>query len=206
MLRKDPLVTATAVAVLALGIGATTTIFSLANGLLLRPLPYPEPERLVAIDESAPQRNVPVMGVAFPNYQDMRARNRVFEDVAVYYGGMATITGGAEAERVPSATVSAGIFRVLGIKPMLGRTFLAEEDVPKVPRTVVLGYDVWQRRYSGDRNIVGRSIRLSDEPVMVIGVMPRGFSFPDRSEMWLPLQLDAQLSPGPITVWQALPA
>ncbi|MBI2679738.1 MAG: ABC transporter permease [Candidatus Solibacter usitatus] len=195
MLRKEPLVTATAIAVLALGIGATTTTFSLANGLLLRPLPYPEPERLVAVDESAPQRNVPIMGVAFPNYQDMRARNRVFEDMALYYSGMATLTGGAEAERVQGAWVSDGIFRVLGVKPLLGRTFLAEEDVPKVPHTVLLGYDLWQRRYSSDRNIVGKSIRLSDEPVTVVGVMPRGFNFPDRSEMWLPLQLDAQLSP-----------
>jgi putative ABC transport system permease protein len=194
MLRKDALVTAIAVAVLALGIGATTTIFSLANGLLLRPLPYPDPERLVAVDESAPQRNDPSMGVAFPNYQDMRARNGVFEDLAVYTSGMVTLTGGAEAERVSSGFVSDGVFRVLGVKPLLGRTFLSEEDVPKAPRTVLLGYDVWQRRYSGDRNILGKSIRLSEEPVTVVGVMPRGFNFPDRSEMWLPLQLDAKLS------------
>jgi putative ABC transport system permease protein len=107
---------------------------------------------------------------------------------------MATLTGDAEAERVPAGFVSNGIFRVLGVKPLLGRAFLAEEDVPKAPRTVVLGYDVWQRRYSGDRNILGKGIRLSDEPVTVVGVMPRGFNFPDRCEVWLPLRLDAKLS------------
>ncbi|HVT15056.1 MAG TPA: ABC transporter permease [Thermoanaerobaculia bacterium] len=195
MLRKSPVTAAVTVAVLALGIGATTVAFSLANGLLLRPLPYPHPESLVAVDESAPQRNDPSKGVAFPNYEDFRARNHTLAGIALYDSDRATLAGSADAVRIPSADVSAGLFPVLGVRPLLGRTFLPEEDTPRGPAAVLLGERVWRERFAADSSLVGRSIRVNGAAKTVVGVMPAGFHFPDQAEVWLPLRMDAKLSP-----------
>jgi putative ABC transport system permease protein len=198
MLRKSRLVTVVTVLVLALGIGATTIAFSVANGVLLRPLPYPHPERLVAVDEAAPQRDEPSIGVAFPNYQDFRERNRVFEELALYsVGDRATLAGAAgagAAERIPSADVSAGLFRVLGIHPKLGRVFQSDEDLPHGPKAVMLGERLWRERYGSDPNLIGKAIQVNGSAMTLVGVMPAGFHFPDRAEVWLPLRLDATLS------------
>jgi len=194
MLRKSPLMAAVTVAVLALGIGATTVAFSLANGLLLRPLPYPHPERLVAVDEAAPQRNEPSLGVAFPNYLDFRARNHALVEMALFGSNRATLAGSGEAVRIPSADVSAGLFRVLGVRPRLGRAFTAEEDLPQGPRAVLLGDGVWRERFGADPTLLGRSIQVNGSAATVVGVMPAGFHFPDEAEVWLPLRLDAKLS------------
>jgi putative ABC transport system permease protein len=199
MLRKSPLVAALTVAVMALGIGATTVAFSLANGLLLRPLPYPHPERLVAVEESAPRPGDESMGVAFPNYLDLRARNHVLAEIALYDSDRATLagggSGGGEAIRIPSGTVSAGLFRVLGVRPRLGRVFQPDEDLPHGPAAVLLGERLWRERYGADPSLVGRAIRVNGKTATVVGVMPEGFHFPDRAELWLPLRLDAKLSP-----------
>jgi putative ABC transport system permease protein len=195
MLRKSPLVAAVTVAVLALGIGATTIAFGVANGLLLRPLPYPHPERLVAVDEAAPQRNEPSLGVAFPNYQDFRSRNHALTEMALYDSDRATLAGSGDAVRIPMADVSAGLFQVLGVRPLLGRVFQPEEDQPHGPKAVLLGERVWRERFAADPALVGRSILVNGAAATVVGVMPEGFHFPDQAELWLPLRMDARLSP-----------
>jgi len=193
-LLRSPGFTAVAVLTLALGIGSTTLVFSLANGLLVRPLPYVEPERLVAVEEFDPLRPESSFGVAFPNYLDFRARARLFEDVAVFTEGFATIRGEGEAERVRAASVSDGIFSILGVEPILGRVISKEEDSPDGPRAVVLGQELWQRRYGGDPNILGRAVQIGSQPYTVVGVMPSSFRFPERAELWVPLQLSPERS------------
>src|SRR5580704_4940119 len=122
ILRKDLSVTAAAILILALGIGSTTLVFSLANGLLLRPLPYPQPERLIAVTESSPKDPNETTQISFPNYFDIRARARLLDDVGVYTSDQSAVRGEGSAERIPSARVSDGVFRVLDVEPLLGRT------------------------------------------------------------------------------------
>jgi putative ABC transport system permease protein len=188
---KDAPVTAAAIAILALGIGSTTTVFSLVNGILVRPLPYPEPERLVAVAEFQ-RATSSVFGdsVAFPNYQDIRARTRLLQDIGLYAETHATIRGEGDAEQIPAAKVTDGLFPVLGVKPILGTVLSREQDVPNGPPVVVIGQDLWQRRYGGDPAILGKTLEILNTRRTVIGVMPSSFRFPERAEIWLPLQLD----------------
>jgi putative ABC transport system permease protein len=186
---KDAAITAAAIAVLALGIGSTTAIFSLVNGILVRPLPYPEPERLVAVAEYNPSSTEFGDTVAFPNYQDLRARTRLLQDIGLFREQRATIRGEGDAEEVTGAFVTDGVFPILGIQPILGRVFSREEDVPNGPKLVVIGQDMWQRRYGGDPKVLGRVIEIRNTRRTVIGVMPSSFRFPERAELWLPLQL-----------------
>ncbi len=189
-LRRDKFTAWTAILVLALGIGSTTTVFTLIDGVLLRPLPYPDQDRLVYVEEYKTGAQVLKGAVAFPNYLDMRARNRSLQDVAMFGSGLATLRGDLEAERVPAAFVTEPLFRVLGVQPLLGRTFLPEEDRTKGPDVVVLGEDLWRRRYGADPSIVGKTIVVGSSPTRIIGVMPRNFHFPGIAELWLPAQMD----------------
>ncbi|MDQ3803688.1 MAG: ABC transporter permease [Acidobacteriota bacterium] len=191
-LLKQPGFAAVAVLTLALGIGANSTIFSFANGVLLRPLPYENPERLVLVDETAPKRGITSMGVSFPNFLDWRAQNQVFEDIAAYQAGTYTLVGGGEPEQIRGARVSSGLFEILGVSPVLGRTVHQEEDRPGNETVVVLGHGLWQGRFGADPGIVGRTISLNNRPHAVIGVMPPGFKFPEVADLWLPLALDTQ--------------
>ena len=175
-LLKHPTFAATALITLAIGIGANTTIFSFVNGILLRPLPYPQSERLTLINETALKQGIPLMSISFPNFLDWRAQNHVFEDVAAY--GMSrsfSLTGGGEPERLRGISVSQGTFELLRVAPLLGRTFTAEEDKPKQDAVVILGHSLWQRRFAGDPNIVGKSILLNGRPYNVVGVMGPDF-------------------------------
>jgi putative ABC transport system permease protein len=185
---KDAPITAAAIAILALGIGATTTVFSLVNGILVRPLPYPESQRLVAVAEfhgSTEFGNA----VAFPNYQDIRARTRLLQDIGLYSEGQTTIRGEGNAEQIPTAFITDGVFSVLGVKPILGTVVSRQQDVPNGPPVVVIGQDLWQRRYGGDPAILGKTLDIRNARRTVIGVMPSSFRFPERAEMWIPLQL-----------------
>src|SRR5689334_12524966 len=158
MLTKKPGFTIVAIVTLALGIGANTTIFSFVNGILLRSLPYPQPDRLVLIDETAPQRGMASMGVSFPNFLDWRERNRVFEDVATYTSSSVSLSGSGEPEQLRGAAISQGLLEILRVAPILGRTFTAEEDRPNQEMVVILSYGLWQRRFGGDPNQVGQTI------------------------------------------------
>ncbi len=196
MLRKSPGLTGVAVLSLALGIGAISTIFSFVNGIMLRPLPYPEPERLVLVDETAFKRGSPSMNVSFPNFVDWREQNHSFEDIACYdtdgfiIGGGG---GGAEPELVKAAFVTQGLFEVLGVAPILGRTFTADEDQPDHDQVVILSYGLWQRRFGADPNILGQTLLLNNRSRTVIGVMPKGFQFPEVAEAWGPLALTTKI-------------
>ena len=209
MLRKSPGLTSVAVLSLALGIGAISTIFSFVNGIMLRPLPYHEPERLVILDETALKRGVGSMSVSFPNFLDWREQNHSFEDIGCYdTGGFAiagsgsTVGGGspaaagrpqAEPEQLQGGFVSQGTFEILGVAPILGRTFTADEDQPDHDLVVILSYGLWQRRFGGDPNILGQTLLLNNRPRVVIGVMPKGFQFPEVAEAWGPLALTPKM-------------
>ena len=196
MLKKSPGMSFVAVLSLALGIGAISTIFSFVNGIMLRPLPYHEPERLVTLDETAFKLGIPSMSVSFPNFLDWRQQNQSFEDIACYDTGGFAIGGGgagAEPEQLRAAFVSQGLFEILGVAPILGRTFTAEEDQPDHDLVVILSYGLWQRRFGGDPNVLGQTIMLNNRPRVAIGIMPKGFQFPEVAEAWGPLALTPKI-------------
>jgi putative ABC transport system permease protein len=191
MLRKAPGFTAVAVLTLALGIGANTAIFSVVNAVLLRPLPYPDPDRLVRLYETNESHGWLHFSVSPPTYMDWQAQTKSFEGMSSLRNGTFNYTGGAEPERLLGARVNASFFDLLGVKPMTGRTFLTDDDPVGNAQVTVLSYGLWQRLFGGDPNIVGRSIILDGRPYNVIGVMPRGFQYPGRSEIWVPSEFIA---------------
>lgn len=187
-LLKRPGFTAISVITLALGIGANTAIFSLVNAVLLRSLPFADPDRLVMIWEDASYAGFPRNTPAAANYADIKNQNIVFEGVAATNERSYNLTGDGEPEKVQTVAVTADFFPLLGVKPLLGRAILPEEDQPGANRVVVLSYGLWQRRYGGDRSIVGRQLLLSGEKYTVVGVMPNGFQFLDsKIGMWVPI-------------------
>ena len=195
MLRRSPGFTAVAVLALALGIGANSAIFSAVNAVLLRPLPYPDPGQLVQIkkEEALPAGMDLIGGGEFVGgleFLEWRERNSVFSRIAAYSGSEASLTGVDEAERIVVGQVSADFFPLLGIQPALGRSFLPEEDRPGSHRVVILSHGIWQRRFGGDADVIGRTVTLNDESHTVVGVLPPTFQFPEPFEMWAPLALN----------------
>jgi len=186
-LAKRPGFTVIAVITLALGIGASTAIFSVVDGVLLKPLPYPNAEQIVQLRE-VNQRGGR-MAFTEPNFLDMRARSRAFEGVAQYAGDLTTVTGASEPVRVPAFIVSGDFFDVLGIKPIAGRTFAPEESKPGGTPVAVISYGFWQRLLGGNPDLAAPTLRLMDQNVKIIGVMPAGFTFPRDAEIWLPREL-----------------
>ncbi|MEK6287002.1 MAG: ABC transporter permease [Acidobacteriota bacterium] len=184
MLMKSPGFTFVAVLTLALGIGVNTAIFSIVDAVLLRPLPYPDSERLVFVNERTPQAEK--VFVAWPNYLDWRAQNHVFEHIGVYNRDSYNLTGDGEPERLLTGQVSADMFAALGVNAALGRVFNNDEDQKSGAPVVVLSHGLWQRRFGTDPNILDRAITLNDRSYTVIGVMPPGFQFPARVELWVP--------------------
>jgi putative ABC transport system permease protein len=194
MLQKQPGFTAVAVLTLALGIGANTAIFSVIHGVLLKPLPYPEPEQLVTVWERSPQRGVEQERVSGPNYLDWRAQSTVFSAMAVSPGWAGiedfNLVLRESTAKVRASYTSASLFTTLATKPLLGRTLLAEEDQKEGNRAAVLGYGLWQRHFNGDSNVIGRTLTLDTygrRDYTIVGVMPPGFGLPGQCELWLPL-------------------
>src|SRR4051812_59335 len=189
-LRKAPGFACIAIITLALGIGANTAIFSVVNAVLLRPLAFKDADRLVRIWHVPPQASFPgikTFSVSAANYLDWQKQNDVFEKMAIYHYGGFTLTSGYHAEQVDSTGVSADFFASLGVQPMLGRTFTAEEDKPGQSHVVVLSNRFWREHFGSKRDIVGRTITLDGASYSVIGVMPPSFRFPDYALMWTPL-------------------
>jgi putative ABC transport system permease protein len=188
MLRKSPSFTFFAVAVLALGIAANSAIFSIADAVLVRPLPYRDANRLVIIWEDASAYGFPKDTPAPGNFSDWRTRNQVFDDVAATgFGGSFNLTGQGLPEKLTGREVTANLFSVLGVTPELGRDFRPEDDVPGATPVTILSHGLWLRRFGGDPQILGKEISLNYEKYIVIGVMKRGFQFPDReAELWTP--------------------
>jgi putative ABC transport system permease protein len=192
MLLRNPGFTVVTTLALALGIGANTAIFSVVNGVILRPLPYDDPDRLVMVWEHNFRRNRPQNLVSRANYFDWKKQNRSFEDIAAFSPGASHIlTIGSDVERISGETTSANYFSLLGLTPILGRTYTSDEDLPNVERVVVLSQQLWQRRFSGDPGLLGQSITLSGNNYTVIGILPSGQDFFDRDpEFWVPFRLD----------------
>jgi predicted permease len=197
LFAKNRSFTAAAVACLALGIGATTAIFSVVNAVLLRPLPYAQSSRLIRIFTEFP--NFPNGGlrhfwVSPPEFFDLKRDTKSFAAIEGWVNAGVNLAGAAEPVRTTASNVSGGMLSMLGVSPVLGRVLSADDDRPNVPATAVISYGLWQRAFGGDSGIIGRDIRLNGNPCNVVGVMPPGFSFPpgelDPPELWIPLQLD----------------
>jgi hypothetical protein len=181
---RAPAFTLAVVATLALGIGATTAIFTVVHATLLRPLPYPEAERIVSI------RDQKIAGlstgglVAVPRFYDLAARSRSFEALTFFYFDDATLIAGTRApEQLEGVAATAGFWRVFGVQPMLGRVFDAQDDRPGVPGSVVLSYAAWQRIFGGDRGVIGRMVTVNKQPAVVLGVMGKEFDYPAKTEV-----------------------
>jgi putative ABC transport system permease protein len=193
MLFKNPGFTLTAILTLALGIGANTAIFSVVNAVLLRPLPYNEPQRLVAVYESDTRKPDVRGSYSYPNFFDLRSQSSSFEQVAMYYTNSTTLTGIDTPLNLNMVITSAELFSVLRATPQIGRTFTAEEEKPG-SNVVVISNRLWQKQFGGDPNILERSIRLNDRQYNIIGVMPAGFLFPielEAPDIWMTLAIDA---------------
>jgi putative ABC transport system permease protein len=194
-LRSSPGFTAVIAATLALGIGATTAIFSAVNPILFEPLPYPQAARIAMISDFGP--NGAPQDVTFGTHLELSARARTFEAIAVMKAWQPTMVGEAEPERLAGQRVSAAYFRVLGVAPALGRDFQPSDDRLDGPRVVMLSDALWRRRLGADPSVVGREITLDAKPVLVIGIMPRGFEnvLAPSADVWSPLQYSTSLTP-----------
>jgi putative ABC transport system permease protein len=204
VLRKSPGFTAVAVLTLALGIGANTAIFTVVNAVLLRPLPYPEPDRIVQFVWRQPTGEK-IEGATIPEFVAWREQAQALEDFTMYdqegafWGGGTeyymigpgvNLTGGDRPERLTSIHVSASYFRLFGAPMEIGRAFTAQEDIPRGPRVAVISDGFWRRRFGADRNLLGKAILLGGEPHVVVGVLAPGFDIDLNSDVWLPLQMD----------------
>ncbi len=217
LLSRAPLFTAAAVVTLGVGIGANTAIFSVVYGVLLRPLPFAHPETLVAVWHSAPGLGFPVMNQSPATYLTYREEGRTFEDIGMWDNTAVSVTGAGEPERVEALLVTDGTLAVLRVEPVLGRRFTADDDSPRTAETVMLTHGYWQRKFGGDRDVIGRQIMIDSRPREVIGVLPAGFKFLNNNpQVLLPFRFNraevfvgnfsyqavARLKPG-VTIEQA---
>ncbi len=187
MLLKQPGFSLIAMLTLALGIGANTAMFSVVNAVLLRPVPFPEPERLMLlVDGKAPAN------FAGADVRDLALQNRSFAQLGAYTIATFNLAGGSVPEHVNGARVSAGLLPTLGVQPLYGRNLTAEEDREGGAKVVLLGHGVWQRQFGADPNVVGRAISLDEQSYTVIGVLPPGLNFPSDKELFVPLALSAR--------------
>ncbi len=185
LLRKAPGFAVAAVLTLALGMSANTVMFSVLNTVLLRPLPYPQPDRLVQIWETDARRGDTHNVVSPYNFLDWRSQSQSFEQMATYEYNSVVLTGQKAPARLSALFVTASFFDVMKVSPLKGRTFLPDEDQPGKPRTAVLSYGAWQRHFGGDKDIVGKSVLLDDQAYSIVGVMPASFGLPqDRTDVW----------------------
>ena len=186
-LRRSPSFTTIAILTLALGIGANTAMFSVVNAVILRPLPYQDPDRLAMLWTNDPKRDIREEGTSYPTFLDWRSQSRAFADMAICSrGNPVTLTGGNEPERVMGEAVSANLFPLLGVTPILGRTFSDREEQQR-ERVVVVSYALWQRRFGASRDAIGKSVEVDGQTFQVIGVMPAGFYFPTKDvQLWQP--------------------
>ena len=183
-LRRNPMFTAVALLTLGLGIGATTAVFSVFNSVLIRPLPYPNADELVALQHTAP--GAPGLATASGDlrlspsmYFTYAEQNRTFKDMGVWFANLATVTGLAEPEQVRTLATTDGALRALGVQPVLGRWLSRADQTPGGAGKVMLNYGYWHRRFGGETSVVGRSITVDSQPREIVGVMPRGFRVVD---------------------------
>lgn len=192
LLRQSPGFTATAIAALALGIGANTAIFSVVNTVLLKPLAFPQPDRIVTLMTKMPQGGFP--GASLPKYNAWRRQTQVLEDVSAYDPGGPglNLAGGDRPEQLKGIHVSYEFFRLFGAQAAIGRTFTAAEDRPRGGNVIVLSNGLWQRRFGSDPGIVGKALTLGGESYTVVGVLASGFTFDPLPDVYLPFQADPE--------------
>jgi predicted permease len=196
-LRRDSLFTLIAILTLALGIGVNTAIFSVANEVLLRPLPYPAPDGVLTIWESNPEKGASQSLVSPPTYYDLRKNTQTLSHVVAFGDNAFELTGGPQPERIHAIMTSPGLFSLLGVRLAEGKSFPPEAEEPGRHRLVVLAFDFWQRWFGGDRDAVGSTMVLDGETYTVIGVLPKDFWFPEEADLWVPLSFTpAQLTEG----------
>src|SRR5215208_7953175 len=189
MLRKRPSFTVLAVMTLALAIGASTALFSIVNVVVLNPFAYKDPSRLLFVRQSLPKLRVQdQFRASGPEFVDL-AKSGIFERVAAFESVSRNLTGSDEPERVAAAKVSTEFFPILGVEPLIGRTIAPNEQGPNGARVLVIGHGPWQRRFGGDKAVLGQKVSLDDEPFTIIGVMPPNFSF-DEGQAWFPFPFD----------------
>jgi putative ABC transport system permease protein len=202
MLIKSPAVTAVAIIALTLGIGANTAIFSVVHGVLLRSMPYADGDRLAIVWENRKSgKGNPQNVINLGNFFDWKAQNTVFSDMAAFFDQNANLTGDGEPEEVPGQLATTNLFSLLGVNPIKGRAFAPDDGQTGQPRVVVISYDLWQRRFGGDQNIVGRKIILNNQPNEIIGVLPpevgwyvqKGSMISKPPQLWLPWQISNEL-------------
>src|SRR5688572_28872537 len=216
-LRRSPIFTAMTLLTLAVGIGANTAVFSVVNGVLMKPLAFREPERLVGLWLTAPGLNIPQLNAAASVYFTYKEEGRVFQELGLWGRNSVTVTGIAEPEEAPALMVTEGTLRALAVQPALGRWFSAKADAPGSPESVLLSYGYCQQRFGGDTGILGRKILVDTLPREIIGIMPRSIHFMNlKPSLILPYQLNrsdafvggfnfqalARLKPG-VTITQA---
>ena len=191
LLARAPGFTAVAVLTIALGIGANSAIFSVINGVALKPLGYPEPDRLVYLTSQFPTLGFDKFWISPPEYFELRERSRSFEDIAAYRAGAVNLSEGTQPERVNALFVTANMFDVLGVRPMLGQPITPAQDAPNADPVVVLSYELWNRIFAADRSVIGRTVEINGVRTTIVGVAPPGFDLHDaRAQVWMPLGLD----------------
>jgi putative ABC transport system permease protein len=191
--RREPLFGAAAILTLALGIGATTAIFSVVNGILIKPLPYPHADELVAISHKTPGLDFGGdVGMSPSMLFTYREENRVFQSIGEWSPDTATVTGLAEPEQTRTLLVTSGTLQSLNVSPLLGRWLSQEDDTPGAPEAVLLSYGYWERRFGGDQGVIGRSITVDSRPRQIVGVMPKSFVriMGQNPDLFIPLRLD----------------
>jgi predicted permease len=190
-LLKRPGFAAVSLITLALGIGANSAMFSVVNAVLLRPLSYPESDRIVVLQGVNPAQGITQSNMSLPDFADWQKQNQVFEQMAGFVTGGALLVSGDEPERVRAAGVSADFFPLFRTNAIKGRTLQADDSQKGRDPVVLLSYGLWQRRFGADQNVIGSKVMLSGKSTTVVGVMPAGFDYPERSELWVPFSLDA---------------
>src|SRR5919201_4139133 len=193
LLAKDKWFTAVAAVALALGIGVNNTVFTFVNAVLIRGLPFDDPDRIMSLGtRDARNRD---RGLSYLEFQDWRESTRAFAGIAAFSGSTMNVSDqGRAPERYQGPYISGNAFRLIGVKPIIGRDFLPEDDRPGAATVVLLGNGVWKNRYGSDPNVVGRTIKVNELPSTVIGVMPEGFRFPLSADLWMPLAQDPGLA------------
>ena len=190
-LLKQPIFTLVAIGTLALAIGGNTAMFTVVNSVLLRPLPYPDAERIVTLKGVNPAHGITQSNMSVPDLVDWQTQSHVFQEMAGYFTGGLVLSNGEEAERVRGAWVSSDFFRVVGVQPIRGRALQLDDAQAGKDPVAVISYGLWQRRFGGNESIVGAKVNVSGKTMTLVGVMPQGFDFPEQSEAWTPFNLDA---------------
>ena len=205
MLLKHKSFTVVAVIALGLSIGANTAIFSLVNGVLLRPLPFPDPQRIISIEGRNLAAGISESNISFLDFTDWSQQTDLFTSAAAYWTGEAHLgADGTAPERVPRAGVTAGFFSVLGVQPILGRSFIPEDDKGWPQTVAIISHGLWKRRFGSDPLIVGKQVQMSSMPLTIIGVMPPGFEYPEQTQIWVPSAVNLSLEPRDNRVWSAI--